>query len=431
MNVLILTSRPIVSRHIGYDLRVANLCAHTPGALHLVIAPLGQPDGAEQTLSTDGLFDSVDVLDPLLGRKKQPLRHLRLTNDHFLELSSPRQFAAARDRLRAIVRHRQVSRVVVFGSNLAELAATLDHPDVILDVCDSVALTARREIEFGVDRASGRHLWKARLELRRWRATEGRLPRRFGQVTTISAPDTRELETLAGPGSNVLTVPNGVDAAFLDPLPEPSRRRGAAFWGNLAFGPNDEALRFFLNDVYRPMLRPAGVEFCIIGPNAPPWLIDFAAADPGVVLLGYVPDLRASVTRYPLMVNPMRTGSGLKNKVLEAFALGIAVVSTPLGVQALPPVQAGIHVLEAEDGRSFGHAVLDLLENAQRRLALRAAANSLVHQHYRWEVIGGTWRALFENDRSADDRSACGGMWPPRRPRNQAPPPAVVVDRGR
>ena len=72
---------------------------------------------------------------------------------------------------------------------------------------------------------------------------EGRLPRRFGQVTTISAPDTRELETLAGPGSNVLTVPNG-GCCLPDPLPEPSRRRGSRS-GEIAFGPNDEALRFF------------------------------------------------------------------------------------------------------------------------------------------------------------------------------------------
>jgi hypothetical protein len=239
MNVLVLTSRPIVSRPSGYDLRVANLCAHTPGALHLVIAPLGQPDGAEQTLFTEGLWDSVDMLSPVGGSHKRPLRHLRLTNDHFLELSFPRQFAAARDRLRAIARHHQVSRVVVFGGNLAELAATLHHPQVIVDVCDSVALTARREIEYGADRPSGRRLWKARLELRRRRATEGRLPRRFRQVTTISAPDTRELETLAGRGTNVRTIPNGVDAAFLDLLPQPARRRGVAFWGNLAFGPND------------------------------------------------------------------------------------------------------------------------------------------------------------------------------------------------
>ena len=110
------------------------------------------------------------------------------------------------------------------------------------------------------------------------------------------------------------------------------------------------------------------------------------------------------------MVNPMRTGSGLKNKVLEAFALGLAVVSTPLGVEALPHVRDGIHVLEAEDGRSFGRGVLDLLENEQRRLALRTASKSLVHQHYRWEVIGATWRAIFENDRCDVDRSACDGM---------------------
>jgi glycosyltransferase involved in cell wall biosynthesis len=403
VDVLVLASRPIASRHIGYDLRVANLCAQTPGALHLVVAPLEPTDEAELRLSTDGLFDSVNMLEPIYGGRKRMRRHLRLSNDRVLELSFPRQYAMARDRLRAIAQSHHVSRVVVFGSNLAELAATLHHPHVIIDVCDSVALTLRREIQFGTDRLSWRRLWKARLELRRWRATEARLPHRFGHVTTISAPDTREVETLAGPGSNVLTVPNGVEAAFLGPLPEPSRRRGVAFWGNLAFGPNDEALRFFLNDVYGPMLRPAGVECCIVGPNAPRWLTAFAAADRGVVLSGYVPDLRDAVTRYPVMVNPMLTGSGLKNKVLEAFALGLTVVSTPLGVEAVPEVRDGTHVLEAEDGRSFGNAVLDLLENEPRRLALRSAANSLVSQHYRWEVIGASWRALFEDDRRAFD----------------------------
>jgi len=409
MDVLVLVSRPIVSRQSGYDLRVANLCAHTPGSLHLVVAPLGPPDQGEQTLTVDGLFESINVLEPIYGSHKRARRHLRLTNDRVLELSFPRRYSVARDRLRAIAQSHQISRVVVFGSNLAELAATLHHPHVIVDVCDSVALTLRREIQFGADRRSWPRRWTARLELRRWRATEARLPHRFSQVTTISAPDTRELETLAGPKSNVLTVPNGVEAAFLDPVPERSQRWGVAFWGNLAFGPNDEALRFFLNDVYRPLLRPAGVEFCIVGPNAPRWLVDFAAADTGVVLPGYVPDLRASVTRYPVMVNPMLSGSGLKNKVLEAFALGIPVVSTPLGVEALPGVRDGIHVLEAEDGISFGNAVLDLLENERRRLALRAAANSLVSQYYRWEVIGASWRALFENDRRASDRPVDNG----------------------
>lgn len=417
LDVLILTSRAIVSRQSGYDLRVANLCAHIPGALHLVIAPLEEQEEPDHTLSTVGLFDSVDLLNPLKGNHRQPLRYVRPSNDHYLRLSSPRQFLAARDRLRAIVRTYKISRVVVFGGNLAELAATLHHPHVTVDVCDSVSLTARREIKFGSEPPSGRHLWQARLDLRRYRATEGRLPSRFRLVTTISPQDTGELESLSGSRGRVRTVPNGVDATFLESFPEPPRRRGVAFWGNLAFRPNDEALRFFLHEVYIPMLRSAEIEVCIIGPNPPRWLRDFAAADTGVVLSGYVSDLRESVTRYPLMVNPMRTGSGLKNKVLEAFALGLAVVSTAVGIEALSQARDGVHFLEAEDGESFGRAVLKLLEDEGRRHDLTAASRTLVYEHYRWEVIGATWRALLEEDRCTgldedrctDDRSLYDG----------------------
>jgi hypothetical protein len=323
MNVLILTARPIRSRRNGYDLRVAQLCAHTPGPLHLVVVPLEPPEAGEQTLPTEGLFDSVETLKPFEGHGKHPLRHLRLSNDHFLALAYPQQFAEARDRLQTIMRERRICQVVVFGGALGELAATLRPSDVIIDVCDSISLTARREIEFSASAGTGRRLLlPARLDLHRVRVTEGRLPRRFRQVTTISPADTRELETLAGPSAKVATIPNGVDPAFLTPLGVPASLRGVTFWGNLAFGPNVEALRFFLRDVYHPVLRPAGIQFAIFGPNPPRWLIDVADSDPGVRVEGQVPDLRAGVTRYPLMVNPMRTGSGLKNKVLEAFGLG-------------------------------------------------------------------------------------------------------------
>jgi glycosyltransferase involved in cell wall biosynthesis len=218
-------------------------------------------------------------------------------------------------------------------------------------------------------------------------------------VTTVSPPDTREIVHLAGVASNVLTIPNGVDDDFLDPLPEPARHRAVAFWGNLAFGPNLEALRFFVHEVYRPVLRPAEVGLCIFGPNAPRWLTELAAEDPGIGLPGFVPDLRAAVGRYPLMVNPMRTGSGLKNKVLEAFGVGLVVVSTPLGVEALPTAQDGVHFVAAQDGASFGLAIMDLLEDEPRRLAIRGAANALLHEHYRWDIVGSTWRALFQEGR--------------------------------
>jgi len=406
IQVLVLTSRLIESRYSGYDLRVANLCAHIPGTLHLVIAPLGPKTPGKPTLSTAGLFNSVEELAPLLEGQREPWRHLRLTDDSFLKRSSPRRFGAARDRLHAVMRQRRITHVVVFGGNLAELADTLRHPRVILDVCDSVSLTARREIEWSAERPPVSLRWKRRLDLHRSKATEASLPHRFSQVTTVSPPDTREIERLAGGASNVVTVPNGVDDAFLGPLPEPGRHRAVAFWGNQAFGPNLEALRFFVTEVYHPVLRPAGVEVCIFGPNAPRWLNVLAAEDAGILLPGYIPDLRAGVKHYPVMVNPMRTGSGLKNKVLEAFGLGLVVVSTPLGMEALPTAQDGVHFIAAPDGPTFASAILSLLEDEPRRLAIRSAAKALLHGHYRWDIVGSTWRSLFEGDGSNGSRAS-------------------------
>ena len=104
------------------------------------------------------------------------------------------------------------------------------------------------------------------------------------------------------------------------------------------------------------------------------------------MLPGYVDDLRAAVGRYPIMIYPMRSGSGLKNKVLEAFGLGLVVVSTPMGVEALPLARDGVHLVSATSAPDFAAAVLGLLDDPARRERLREAAHALVGRHYRWET---------------------------------------------
>jgi len=197
--------------------------------------------------------------------------------------------------------------------------------------------------------------------------------------------------------------PNGLDDSYIGPLPEAGDRRGVAFWGNQSFAPNCEALRFFVHEVYLPRLRDQGVELCVIGADPPSWLVELAADDPSIVLPGYVDDLRTVATRYPIMINPMRTGSGLKNKVLEAFGLGLVVVSTPLGVEAIPDASDGEHLVCAGSAAEFGATILALLGDRARRQRLRQAAHALVHERYRWETVGRRWRALLERGRPATD----------------------------
>lgn len=394
MTTLALASTRVDSLYSGYDLRVAQLSALIPDDVHLFVTPVYPlPALGTPTIDRSTVFTGVTECSPILGRPLSPRRHLRRTNDNYLSVCRPREFAAARRLLSAVIADLDVRRIVVFGGDLAELVADRRSCPKVLDVCDSLALTMSRAFTH-----SGGHRkapWVDGLDLYRTRRTEARLPRLFDQVTTVSAVDTAEIVRLSGISANVHTVPNGVDEAYLAPMPPPTNRRGVVFWGNLDFDPNTDALTFFFNDVWYPRLRAAGVEVEIIGGRAPSWLVEFAQREPLVRLAGFVPDLRAAVSRFPVMINPMQTGSGLKNKLLEAFGLGAAVVSTARGAEALPAARDGEHLVIADEGAGFANAVLGLLDDPALRLRLRANANALLHQRYRWSVAGRPWREMF------------------------------------
>jgi glycosyltransferase involved in cell wall biosynthesis len=405
MATMVLTSRRADQLHNGYDLRVAKLCAQVPDELHLVVVPMHALPEVPPTIDNSDVFGTTEEFAPLLDGPRSWRRHLRLSDDRFLALSRPAEFTAARRRLRAIVAELDVRRIVVFGGDLAELATGLGPHALVLDVCDSVALTRQRRFEHARRPWVGG--WRDALELYRGRLTESRLPDRFDHVTTVSDVDTAEIVRLSGSAPNVRTVLNGVSEAYLEPMPAAGDQRGVIFWGNLDFAPNADAMSFFVNRVWLPVLRDAGVGLRVIGAGAPAWLQDLADREPLLEVSGFVPDLRAAVVPYPVMVNPMLTGSGLKNKVLEAFGLGIAVVSTAMGVEALQGVRDGEHLVVAEpDG--LAAAVLALLDAPGRRLRLRADANALLHERYRWSVVGRSWSTLFPTSVAVAHRGPAG-----------------------
>lgn len=391
MAVLALVSRRIDSARNGYDLRVANLCAQLPVERHLVVLPIADADHDDPpSLDAGSIFSSVEELPSPLTGLLRPGRHLRRSNDDFLRLSQPAVFVEAARRIAAAVERHGVTHAIVFGSDLAEFGPVLRGCVRVVDVCDSISLRLRREIAVAPPGARVRRA-KDRLSLVRSRASEAQLPDRFERVVAISDADRQEILDLHGPAANVYTVPNGVAEQFLRPLGAPGRQRGVAFWGNLSFPPNEEALRYYVHGVHRPFLRARGVELCVVGGSAPAWLTELAARDDTITVTGFVPDLREVVARYPIMINPMRSGGGLKNKVLEAFGLGLVVVSTPLGVEAIPQASTGRHFVAGIEPGELARAVVDLLDDDVRRSAIRKRAFSLVNEHYRWEAIAERW----------------------------------------
>ncbi|WP_141566557.1 glycosyltransferase [Pseudonocardia sp. N23] len=386
MRTVVVTSAVPDRSSSGYDIRVAHLTAALPGERHLVVTSiLDRPEGGVVTPELLGVFDSVMVLPPVLGGPLSLRRHLRRSDEQFLELAAPDRFAASAGALAARACEVDATHVVAFGGNVAPFAAAAGlGPRTVVDVCDSVTLTLSR---------AGARSAGERLALLRARREEAALVRGFPAVTAIGAPDAEQLRALVGgTADHVTVVPNGVGEVFTGPLPVPGDRRGVAFWGNLDFAPNRTALQFYLDDVHDPFLRDAGVELFVVGSGAPEWLTARAARPgSGIRLAGRVEDLVEAVVPYPVMVNPMRTGSGLKNKVLEAFGAGLVVVSTPRGVDAFPEVRERDHLITASDGPAFATAVTSLLDDAALRAHIRLSANALLHENYRWDSVGRNW----------------------------------------
>jgi glycosyltransferase involved in cell wall biosynthesis len=410
MTVLVVTSRPPSTTSNGYDLRVWHLCRAMAQQEKLILLalPLAAVDSAiPSDLEPARLFNAIATAPPIPVHHASRWRFVRLSEDHFFQLAYPRFQQAVTHQIEQLcVRHR-VEKIVVFGSNLVGLTRRAKvRKSMVLDVCDSVALTLERELELA--RLHGRTIEKAKsfLMLQRWRALEAKVPSWFDQVVTINQNDTETIRALSGGRRNLATVPNGVDAQWRGSYQEgPCSRKAVAFWGNLSFPPNREAVRFFYWKVYLPFLKPSGVGWCIVGRDPEEWLVDAAKNDPQIRLAGYVEDLRTLLVEYPVMVNPMLSGSGMKNKVLEAHAIGLAVVSTGLGMESVEGAIAEKTYLRAEDANVFSIAIMNLLADERLRLQVLRDARNLIEDRYTWDIVGAQWLDVIRRAEPSREKS--------------------------
>jgi glycosyltransferase involved in cell wall biosynthesis len=211
----------------------------------------------------------------------------------------------------------------------------------------------------------------------------------YPAITTITPEERSHFLAVAKTVQTEITVvPNGVGAEAVSGFSDRARGRSVVFWGNLDFPPNWTSVKFFYEQVFLPHLADKDVAFEIIGRGGEAHLAE-VFRDPRVIHHGFSKDLYALLSRQGAMVNPMVEGGGLKNKVLEAFACGIPVVSTSLGLDGIA-ASDGRHCLIANNPEAFGSQVLAVLDSSHDWRKMAAEARSLVLQKYSWTSAGRT-----------------------------------------
>ncbi|HZW18375.1 MAG TPA: glycosyltransferase family 4 protein [Luteimonas sp.] len=232
-----------------------------------------------------------------------------------------------------------------------------------------------------------------RRQLPRLRAFERDACRRARLVLACSGTDAQLLRPLA-PGVRVAIVPNGVDLEANVPVPTSSGRARLVFVGQMGWFPNRDGVEWFLRDVFpRILLLRPDAEFVLVGKAQ--GLVVPADIAGHVTLAGFVPDLRPLVHAAAVYVVPLRAGSGTRLKVLEAMALGKAIVTTTIGSEGIV-LKPGDSALYADDAGEFARAAVSLLDSPALRARLGAAARLCAEKHYGWDAIGRDLLAFYE-----------------------------------
>ena len=242
---------------------------------------------------------------------------------------------------------------------------------------------------------SARGLRVATLDARRWPRYQPSVWRRFDAVQVFTDGDARAATELAPElAARVRVNPFGVElpGAF-----DPSHERDGQllFVGNFTHPPNVDAALWLANEILpRVRVRVPEARLVLVGPAVPDAVRSLAARD--VTVVGEAPEMRPYLEAAAVVMAPVRTGGGMRMKVLHALAAGKAVVTTTLGAAGLllgdePPALA-----IADDADGAATAAADLLDDRARRNALGARARALVAERHSPAAYARRATAVYE-----------------------------------
>jgi polysaccharide biosynthesis protein PslH len=271
------------------------------------------------------------------------------------------------------------------------------HPPLVVDSHEIAYDLARQFARAGGN--LGRRLY-AGANWRKLRREELETYRDADGVCVCSAADERRL-LVQVPGVRTTIIPNAADVEYYQPRPTdpPPDGRTVVYFGLLSTVPNIDGVVHFVENIWPRIAELDPEARCkIIGGRPPPSLL--ALAGPRIELTGFVSDLRPHLAAAAAVVVPLRLGGGTRLKIVEAMAMGKAIVSTSLGTEGIEAVP-GRDILVEDQPAAFADAVHRLLAEPGLAARIGQSARQLVVGRYSWSeaarALERFYRRILEN----------------------------------
>ena len=229
-----------------------------------------------------------------------------------------------------------------------------------------------------------------RFDLGRTRQMEGKLVSEFDHVLVTSNTDRNALLELTLPGSipsPITVLSNGVDLEYFHPNPDIQKEpETLVFSGKMSYHANVSMVKYLVREIMPKvwMKRPK-VRLVVVGKD-PSAEVRAFGDDPRIEITGTVEDIRPYIWKASCAVVPLVYGAGIQNKILEAMACGIAVITTPKTTSSLN-VTHGVELLIAAGADEFSENILMILENEKLRTDIGSAGAVYVKEHHNWSKI--------------------------------------------
>lgn len=223
------------------------------------------------------------------------------------------------------------------------------------------------------------------VQWRRLRRYEAEICHRADLIVAVSGYDAAALRELVS-GRQPLVIPNGITVAEYATYQEtlPLKQPAFVFTGTMDFRPNVDGVLWFAREVW-PLIRsnlPAA-RFYIVGRH-PHRRLEPLHEEPGIVITGSVPDTRPYIRAATAYVVPLLVGGGTRLKILEASAMGQAIVSTSLGAEGFPTANEAL--ILADEPEAFAIACLELAEHSSLREHWGKRATNFARA-YDWDTL--------------------------------------------
>ncbi len=318
----------------------------------------------------------------LFGMVRAFLKGLPMQCGYFYNRKAAKKVDALIEKHQPDILYGQLVRVAEYIRHKS-IPKAIDYQDVF-----SYGMKRRRDIASWITRPV------FNMEYQRLCRYEAKVFDEFDLKTIISKPD-RDL--IPHPKKDeILIIPNGVDHEFFKPQQQ-EKRYDIVFTGNMSYAPNVNAVDYLANEILPLVWKQVPEAKMYIAGATPDPKVRKAASD-RIIISGWLDDIRDAYAQSRVFIAPMRIGTGLQNKLLEAMSMGLPAITTPLANASLG-AKPDEEILVGSNAEELARHIITLLTNTDKASQIAQAGFDFTNRVYDWgkttEKLEASMSSLF------------------------------------